>query len=822
MLSYTIFDIANIIGGKDILSSPASFIEHLLIDSRRISFVETSLFFALKTKRRNGATFIPGLYANGIRNFVVQVEIDFEAYPDANFIIVKNTIDALQKLAANHRAKFNYPVIGITGSNGKTIVKEWLYQLLSPDFSIIRSPRSYNSQIGVALSVWQMNEENNLAIFEAGISEKNEMEALEKMIQPSIGIFTNLGQAHDEGFENMEEKCREKMKLFSHAKQIICPFGIKEIVEKNNIPGNSNFYTWGRENENDCCILHFEKKKDVTEIKLRANDEIFEVTIPFIDEASLQNTMHCISLMLVLSVPIPVIQQRLLQLKSMEMRLQMVEAINGCTVINDSYSFDITSLEVALDFLNQQNQFANKSVILSDLPAPASKDLFYNVIKMLRAKKVQRAIVIGQEWENFMDELQIKIPEVFHFKDTNTFLHDFPFHRLHDEAILVKGARIFEFEKIMSVLAKKVHQTVLEINLTALANNLKEYQSALQPGVKLMAMTKAFGYGSGDAEIAAVLQFHNVDYIAVAYADEGVDLRNAGIRLPIMVMNVDEEAFETLVQHQLEPELFSEQILLSFFTFLQKQGIQQYPVHIKVDTGMHRLGFEKEDIDFLSGIFKNNTSFLVKSVFSHLAASEDEKEDAFTFQQATLFLEFCEALEAIIQYPFLRHIANTAAIFRHPNLQFDMVRLGIGLYGIDSAKDRRHFLQHVTTLKTTIAQVRKVRAGETIGYSRKGKFYTDRMIATIRIGYADGFSRKMGNGNGYVFINGKRVPVVGNVCMDMAMVDVTDVWPVEEGDEVEIFGKNIQVQEIARWCDTISYEILTSISQRVKRIYLEE
>ncbi len=821
-MSYNILDIAHIIGGKNILSSPGSFIEHLLTDSRRISFVETSLFFALKTKRRNGATFIPNLYANGIRNFVVQDEIDFEAYTDANFIIVKDTFDALQKLAANHRANFNYPVIGITGSNGKTIVKEWLYQLLSPDFSIIRSPRSYNSQIGVALSVWQMKPENNLAIFEAGISTKNEMEALEKMIQPAIGIFTNLGQAHDEGFENMEEKCREKMKLFTHAKKIICPFGIKEIIEKNNIPNNTNFYTWGRENESDCCILHFEKKKNSTEIKLRANEEIFDVTIPFTDEASLQNTMHCISLMLVLSVPIPVIQQRLLQLTSMEMRLQMLEAINGCTVINDSYSFDITSLEVALDFLNQQNQFAHKTVILSDLPAPASNDLFQNVIKMLRAKKVQRAIVIGQEWEKYMAELQKNIPEVFHFTDTNAFLHDFLFQRFHNEVILIKGARIFEFEKIMSALAKKVHQTVLEINLTALVNNLKEYQSALQPGVKLMAMTKAFGYGSGDAEIAAVLQFHNVDYIAVAYADEGVDLRNAGIRLPIMVMNVDEEAFETLVQHQLEPELFSRQILLSFLSFLQQQGLQQYPVHIKVDTGMHRLGFENDDIDFLSGVFTNNTHFLVKSVFSHLAASEDEKEDAFTFQQATLFLEFCEAFQAIIQDPFLRHIANTAAIFRHPNLQFDMVRLGIGLYGIDSAKDKRYFLQTVTTLKTTIAQVRKVRAGETIGYSRKGKFDSERMIGTIRIGYADGFSRKMGNGNGYVFINGKRVPVVGNVCMDMAMVDVTEAWPVEEGDEVEIFGKNIQVQEIAVWCNTISYEILTSISQRVKRIYLEE
>lgn len=400
-MSYTIHDIAEIIGEKNFLTTPASLIEHLLTDSRRISFTETSLFFALQTKRRDGATFIPGLYANGIKNFVVQDEIDFEAYPDANFIRVKNTFLALQKLAAHHRKNFTYPVIGITGSNGKTIVKEWLYQLLSPDFSIIRSPRSYNSQIGVALSVWQMQPENELAIFEAGISEKNEMEALEKMIQPSIGIFTNLGHAHDEGFENMEEKCREKMKLFSRSKKIICPFGIKEIIEQNNIPYFAQLFTWGRENENDCCILDFEKKKKTTAIKLRANEELFEVTIPFTDEASLQNTMHCISIMLVLSVPVPEIQQRLLQLTSMEMRLQMVDAINGCTVINDSYSFDITSLEVALDFLNQQNQFANKTVILSDLPAPASKDLFKNVIRMLRVKEVERAIVIGQEWENF-------------------------------------------------------------------------------------------------------------------------------------------------------------------------------------------------------------------------------------------------------------------------------------------------------------------------------------------------------------------------------------------------------------------------------------
>ncbi len=821
-MTYTIFDIAKILGGVNHLPAPEMSIENLLTDSRRISFIQTSLFFALKTSRRNGIQFIRELYDLGIRNFVIQEKIDLEKYPDANFIIVENTLKVLQRLAAHHRHQFQYPVAGITGSNGKTIVKEWLYQLLSTDFSIVRSPRSFNSQIGVALSVWQMKEENNLAIFEAGISERNEMDNLEKMIRPSIGIFTNLGHAHDEGFENLEEKCREKMKLFSHTEKIICPYGIREVIEKNNIPHQAELVTWGHETANALRILHFTKFQDVTEIYLQYKDIEFDVVIPFTEEASLQNAMHCITFLLLFSIPVPEIQKRLLQLQPMDMRLQMVEAINGCTVINDSYSFDITSFAVALDFLQQQHQFASKTVILSDLPAPANDTLFMDVLKMLRAKHVQRFIAIGPKWGSYLPDLQKYIPEVFHYADTQIFLHSFLFQRLHNEAILIKGARVFEFEKIMLALAKKVHQTVLEINLTALTHNLKEYQSSLSPQVKLMAMTKAFAYGSGSAEIASVLQFYNTDYIAVAYADEGIELRNAGIRLPIMVMNVDEEAFETIVQHQLEPELFSRHILLAFRAFLEKQAIRQYPVHIKVDTGMHRLGFEWEDLSFLQELAGQQNELLIKSVFSHLAASEDPKEDAFTQQQAAQFTAFCEALQEKLPYRFLRHIANTAAIFRHPYLQFDMVRLGIGLYGIDTAKDKKHVLQNVTTLKTTIAQVRKVKSGDTVGYNRKGQVAEDKLVATIRIGYADGFSRRMGNGNGKVYINGNRVPVIGNVCMDMTMIDVTHAGPVAEGDEVEIFGPHISVEELAAWCGTIPYEILTGIGQRVKRIYMEE
>lgn len=755
-----------------------------------------------------------------------------DKFKEANFLFCADTLNALQQLAAYHRAQFNYPVIGITGSSGKTIIKEWLYQLLSPDFNIVRSPRSYNSQVGVPLSVWQMNETNNLAIFEAGISMPGEMEKLAGIIKPTIGIFTNIGTAHDEGFESEERKTEEKSHLFKGAKYLIwCSDHLlvdKALGNWNEteyaVTGKKLFkeFSWGLNENASLKITSKQKQKDKTIVSILYNGESKELIIPFTDEASVENAFHCYCVCLLMGLSDKVIQERMLQLQPVEMRLQLMHAINNCVVINDSYSFDISSFATALDFLSQQQQQVQKTAIISDIPSAKNEDAYQQVIKMLQAKNIYRLITIGIEWGKFGQLLQNSFAITQHFDDTISFTRNFSSNHFRNEAILLKAARVFEFEKIATLLEKKVHQTVLEINLTAIVHNLNQYRSRLKKGVKIMAMVKAFAYGSGSAEIASLLQFHKVEYLAVAYADEGVDLRKAGISLPIMVMNVDDAAFETIIQHNLEPELFSFSILKSFVAFLERQGLQQYPVHIKLDTGMHRLGFEETDMDALATLLQQQKQIAVQSVFSHLAASEDPAEDAFTKKQSATFEKCCEQIETATGYSFSKHISNTAAIFRNPALQYDMVRLGIGLYGIDNASEKQLGLQTAATLKTTVAQLRKVKAGDTIGYNRRGKTERDSLIATIRIGYADGFSRRLGVGKGKVFIRGKMASVIGSVCMDMTMIDVTDMEDVQEEDEVEIFGSHIPVQEVAVWAGTIPYEVLTGISQRVKRVYMEE
>lgn len=795
-------------------------IEYLLIDSRKIIFPESSLFFAIITSHRDGHHFIAEAYERGVRNFVVQLQV--EPLPGANYFKVADTVKALQQLAAYHRTRFHYPVIGITGSNGKTIVKEWLNQLLSPDKKIIRSPRSYNSQVGVPLSVWQMDASYALGIFEAGISEAGEMEALEQIIKPTLGLFTNIGEAHKEGFKNISEKIAEKLKLFGHCNTVFCS---ADDEVHAHIPQEAGYklFTWGRSEQAGVKIKNIDHTPNNSILTVEYDQAVFPITIPFTDEASISNAVACLAVLLYFQIPVAVIQERMQYLRAVDMRLQLAPAINGCSVINDSYSFDINSFQIALDFLFQQQQHPRKTVILSDLPLGADDNAYRLVMQMLAAKQISRIILIGEKWFQYEQELVELIQAVELFKNTESFIQNFKGSRFRNEAILLKGARVFSFEKIAALLEKKVHQTLLEINLTAMAHNLKQYQQQLKPGIKLMAMVKAFGYGSGSAELAGLLQFHKVDYLAVAYADEGIDLRQGGIHLPILVLNVDEAAFEALIQYNLEPELFSFEILHAFILFLQKQGLQNYPVHIKFDTGMHRLGFEKQDVPALIALLKNNKNTItVKSVLSHLAASEDVKEDGFTMQQVKLFKDICDQLQSVAQYHFLRHISNSAAILRHPDLQFDMVRLGIGLYGIESAGTNTMDLRPVGTLKTTIAQLRKVPQGDTIGYNRKGKINRDSVIATIRIGYADGFSRRLSNGVGKVLIKGQMAPVVGTVCMDMTMVDVTDIPHVQEGDDVEIFGSNLSVSQLADWCGTIPYEILTGIHQRVKRVYVEE
>lgn len=821
---YSIAQIQKITGGQFLLqNNEAAIVEHLLIDSRKLLFPATTLFFAIAGPRRQGHIFVRELYGKGVRNFAVNENftVTAEEYPDANVIAVPNVLHALQVVAAHHRAQFSFPVIGITGSNGKTIVKEWLYQLLQADYNIVRSPKSYNSQIGVPLSIWQMNAVNNLGIFEAGISINGEMEKLQKIIAPTIGIFTNIGEAHSEGFESMRQKAAEKALLFQHAGVIVyCKD--EPVVEDVLKQSTSQLFSWGQHETATLCITTIQVQAFNTVVKAVYQSKKISISIPFTNDAAIKNAITCWCVLLHLQVTNEEISERMLQLKPVEMRLELKEGINHCSVINDSYSADITSLSIALDFLEQQKQHPKRTVIISDIlqSGKSGQQLYAEMAGILQQKSISRFIGIGSEISKYQDCFT-GLKETVFFKDTAEFVRLFPTLHFYNETILLKGARVFEFEQISHLLEQKTHQTVLEINLNAITHNLKAYQQLLNPGVKLMAMVKAFSYGSGSFEIANLLQFHKVDYLAVAYADEGVELRKAGITLPIMVMNAEESTFDMLVQYNLEPELYSFSILHAFEKYLQRSAITSYPVHIKLDTGMHRLGFEPAESEELAQKLKTSQQFKIQTVFSHLTASDSKAHDTFTIQQAALFAKACAVLERYIPYPFIKHIANTSAIHRHKNLQFDMVRLGIGLYGVDGNEQMQQQLKNVSTLKTTISQIKKIKKGESVGYSRKGIAEKASTIATVRIGYADGYPRNLGNGAGSMFVNGKLVPVIGNVCMDMTMLDITGI-EASEGDDVIVFGEQLPVAQLAAWSGTIAYEILTGISQRVKRVYYEE
>ncbi len=833
-INYTIENIAAITNGKIILprnpldrqnaeTQPA----HLLLDSRKLLFPQSTIFFALNSPHRRGTEYIKSLYEKEVQNFIIDdKKLDVSLYPNATFILVENVLHALHLLAIHHRTAFTKPVIGITGSNGKTIIKEWLYQLLEADFNIVRSPKSYNSQIGVPLSVLQINEQHLLAIFEAGISQADEMEKLEKIIKPTIGIVTNIGEAHSEGFKDKRQKVREKLRLFKRSSSLIFCSDDKALNKEINILKEENLqlqlFTWSRSNPASLQIVSIEKANDLSIIKGNYSGKVIQLMIPFTDDASLENAITCWCVLLHIKIPDHVIAERMLQLQPVEMRLELKRGINNCSVINDSYSADINSLKIALDFLHQQKQHHKQTVILSDIlqSGKAEDELYSELASLLKQKQIERLIAIGprinlqQEQFSFLKEKHFFLT-VEEFKSNYYSLH------FKDETILLKGARVFEFEQIDKLLEQKVHQTVLSINLSSIAHNLKQYQSLLQPGVKIMAVVKAFSYGSGSYEIASLLQFNNVDYLAVAYADEGIELRKAGITLPVMVMNPEENTFNVLSQYNLEPEIFSFDILSSLDKYLNSSGLQYFPVHIKIDTGMHRLGFEYSDINMLTSHLKNNTKIKVQSVFSHLSASDNESRDQFTRKQAAIFLECCEKLQTVLNYNFLRHIANTSAIRRFPDMQFDMVRLGIGLYGIDSSIEIQKKLKNVSTLTTTIAQVKDVKAGESIGYGCETVLEKGTTIATVRIGYADGYPRPLSNGIGKMLIQNKLAAVVGSVCMDMTMLDVTGIKCMA-GDKVVVFGEQLSIQQMADWCNTIPYEIMTGISQRVKRTYFDE
>jgi len=824
---YSISEITQIVKGELIHVSDAdALITELAIDSRRIILPEGSLFFALTSKRNDGHKYIEELYEKGVRNFVVEEEpVNLLLLYNTNIIKVKNTLFALQALATAHRKQFNIPVIGITGSNGKTIVKEWLYQLLNESKNIVRSPKSFNSQIGVPLSVWQIREDHELAIFEAGISEPDEMDHLQPIIQPTIGIFTNIGHAHDENFINRIQKAGEKFKLFTKVKTLVYCIDQKEVQEgiiKTGLLKNIDTFTWSRKTSADLQITTVCPDGHTMQLTGLYQDAEISIAIPFTDEASIENAIHCWATMLLMGYNNTLISRRMRMLQPLAMRLEMKAGINNCTLINDSYSNDIDSLSIALDFLNQQKQHRKKTVILSDILQSGRSDshLYGDVSELLNQRHIDRLIGIGNGISRH--STLFKMEKEF-FSTTEEFLDSYSISAFANESILLKGARIFGFERITEALQQKTHETVLEIDLNALVYNLNYYRSNLDPGVKVMAMVKAFSYGSGSCEIANVLQFHQVDYLTVAYADEGVELRKAGIKMPIMIMNPDEESFDAIIKYQLEPEIYSFRVLRMLEAVLIKLSANtpSIGIHIKIDTGMNRLGFDPSEVDELINQIKDRAQIRVKSVFSHLAASDSATNDDFTRHQISLFRMISERISFEFDYPILRHIANTAAITRFPEARFDMVRLGIGLYGISPLPEEQEYLQNVSTLRSVISQIKHVSPDETVGYNRRYKAQKETTIAIVPIGYADGLSRALSNGIGYLKVNGKFAPIVGSICMDMTMIDITGI-NVHEGDEVIIFGKELPITRLADEMGSIPYEILSGISQRVKRVYFQE
>lgn len=805
--------LATVIPGQLLQLAADRPIDTFLTDSRKVKLTDGACFFAMAGPRHDGHQYIDALYQAGVRQFVIEHTVAIDRYPAANFFQTASSIKALQQIAVQHRAAFAYPVIGITGSNGKTIIKEWLFQLLSPELSVVKNPGSYNSQLGVPLSVLQMQPHHQIGIFEAGISRRGEMETLERIIQPTLGIFSNIGPAHDEGFVNRQEKISEKLTLFSHADAVVFCADHEAIADAISHSLIKEKLGWGVSNR--AAISVRRNGRELT-IHFRQHEHRFQ--LPFADSSSVENLTHCIVLLLQLGKTAAFIQNGIDHLKVIPMRLEMKQGVNQCLLIDDSYNNDLAGLQIAIDFLSAQ-QKKKKTLILSDILQSGlpEESLMTQIKTMVDSAGVSRFIGVGPVLARHRTEFGNSFQTDF-FSSTDEMLKQVSADQFQQEIILLKGARPFQFEKIAERLQRKIHGTVMEIDLNAMVNNLNYFKSKLQPGVKLMVMVKAFAYGSGSEEVANLLQYHQVDYLGVAYTDEGVDLRKNHITLPIMVMNPTEESFATLLEHKLEPEIYSIKLLKALVAFLDGRTCR---IHLKIDTGMHRLGFDN-DLEHALSLLKANRNIQVVSVFSHLAGSDEAEHDAFSQQQVNDFTTKYQQLVSELQVKPLRHVLNSPGILRFPSYQFDMVRLGIGLYGMNPTEEKIGALKPVATLKTVISQIKKIPAGESVGYSRRGKATHNMTLATIAIGYADGFSRSFSRGVGSVLIHGKRAPVVGNVCMDMTMVDITEIPDAQEGDEVIVFGKELPIQEVARQINTIAYEILTSTSERVKRVFYAE
>ena len=822
---YSLEKVTALIGARRFGNAEAR-IDWLLTDSRSLAFPETTLFFALRTPVGDGHKYIPDLYRRGVRNFVVgTVPDNYETdYPDANFLRVLSPLKALQRLAERHREEYVLPVIGITGSNGKTVVKEWIYQLLMLSMNVTRSPRSYNSQVGVPLSVWLLDERSRIGVFEAGISQPGEMQALRAIIQPTIGVMTNIGPAHQENFSTIQEKCHEKLLLFKDAKVLIYNADEAVVAESVHDFGfGGQLFGWSRKDEHATVFVRaIEPTEDgKTRIAYYFNGTAAEYTLPFADEASIQNSITALCVCLYLGLTPADIARRMALLEPVAMRLEVVQGVRGCTLINDAYNSDAAALDIALDFMNRrakEQAAKGRTLILSDIfqTGIPAEELYAKVAEMLKSRGVERLIGVGPAISAAHTLFSIK--KSF-YPTSEALLESGELDTIHDEIILLKGARNFGFEQIAKALSLRVHETTLDVNLEAIAENLHFYRSFMKPETKLTCMVKASAYGAGSVEIAKTLQERGVDYLAVAVADEGAELRRAGITAGIIVMNPEMSAFGTLFEYELEPEIYSFNLLDALIRAARRQGITDFPVHLKLDTGMHRLGFNpKTDIPVLIDRLSHQRALIPRSVFSHFVGADSDGFDDFSEKQFKLFDEASRTLQAAFPHKILRHICNSAGIERFPERHLDMVRLGLGLYGIDPIDNR--VLHNVATLRTTILQIRDVPAGDSIGYSRKTVLDRPSRIAAIPIGYADGLNRHLGNRRGYCLVNGQKADYVGNICMDVCMIDVTDI-PCREGDSVEIFGDALPVTVLSDLLGTIPYEVLTSVSNRVKRVYFQ-
>ena len=846
-MKYTIEKITTLIGARRIGDTEAV-VSWLLTDSRSLCFPEETLFFALRSGRNDGHNYIPELYRRGVRNFVVErghfrlpnVTASTGAgggLAGANILEVVSPLEALQRLAERHRDEFDVPIVGITGSNGKTMVKEWLYQLLSPYKIVTRSPKSYNSQIGVPLSVWLLGEQTEVGLFEAGISQPGEMQALRDIIQPSIGVLTSLGTAHQENFRSMDEKCQEKLSLFHDAKVVAYNSDdnvVSRCMRKSGYHGEK--LSWSKEDPQAAMFIKkIERRNTVSTLYYIYKGKEGTYHLPFIDDASVECSIAAAVVALYLGVTPEELDVRMSQLEPVAMRLEVKEGQHGCTLINDSYNSDINSLDIALDFMSRRPDQEGKSrtLILSDIyqSGVTPHELYHRVMELAVKRGVTKFIGIGKEIKRILadegggqiaGDQTAKLPGTvaFFFEDVEEFLRSEVFKGLRNEIVLIKGARDFGFDQITEMLEQKVHETILEVNLNAVVENLNHFRSYMKPDTKIICMVKADAYGAGAVEVSKTLQDHRVDYLAVAVADEGVTLRKNGITSNIMIMNPEMTAFKTMFDYDLEPEVYSFRIMDALIKAAEKEGITNYPVHIKLDTGMHRLGFDPvQDIDEVINRLKHQNAIIPRSVFSHFVGSDSDDFDTFSAHQFELFDTASKKLQSAFEHKILRHICNSAGIEHFPERQLDACRLGIGLYGVDSRDN--HIINTVSTLKTTILQLRHVPKDETVGYSRKGVLTRDSVIAAIPIGYADGLNRHLGRGKGYCLVNGQKAPYVGNICMDVALIDVTDI-PCKEGDTVEIFGEHLPVTVLSDILDTIPYEVLTGVSNRVKKVYYQD